>query len=324
MKAITCRRYGPPDVLRLEELPRPEPGDDEVLIRVRAVEATKGDCELRGFRFAVKWFWLPLRLVMGVRRPRRPVPGGYFAGVVERVGRAVQTLSPGDEVVGCTNLRFGAYAEYLCLPARYPLAPKPAAMSFEAAAALPLGGLNAHHFLKLAGLAAGEHLLVNGAGGSIGAYGIQIAKALGAEVTAVDRGYKADGLKTLGAEHVLDCDRDDFTAGGARFDVVFDMVPGSRYRDCLAVLKPGGRYVIGNPGLGKLLRAAWTSRFGGHRVGAAFAPETREQLEALIALVEDGRISSIVDTVHPLESAAAAHRQVEAERRVGAVVLSIP
>ena len=99
MKAITCRRYGPPGVLRLEKLPRPEPGDDEVLIRVRAVEATKGDCELRGFRFAVKWFWLPLRLVMGVRRPRRPVPGGYFAGVVERVGRAVQTLSPGDEVV---------------------------------------------------------------------------------------------------------------------------------------------------------------------------------------------------------------------------------
>ena len=324
MKAITCRSYGPPDVLRLEDLPRPQPGADDVLIRVHAVEATKGDCEIRGFRFAVKWFWLPLRLALGVRRPRRPVPGSYFAGVIEQVGANVSDFSPGEAVIGCANLRFGAYAEYLCVPGRYTLVPKPPDMGFEDAAALPLGGMNALHFLRQADVAAGSRVLINGGGGSIGAWGIQIAKALGAEVTAVDRGYKADGLRRLGADHVLDCDREDFTEGGARFDAVFDMVPGSRYRDCLSVLKPGGRYVIGNPRLAQLLRAPVTTWFGRHRVCVAFAPETREALQTLTRMFEAGAISSILDTVHGLEDAAAAHRQVEAERRVGAVVLSIP
>lgn len=324
MKAITCRTYGPPDVLQLEDLPRPQAGDDDVLIRVRAVEATKADCEMRSFRYAVRWFWLPLRLALGVRRPRQPVLGSYFSGIIDTAGRNVTGLSAGDEILGCANLRLGAYAEYLRLPGHYTLVPKPDGMSFEAAAALPLGGLNALHFLRHAGVRRGEHVLINGAGGSIGAYGIQIARAMGAEITAVDRGFKAAGLARLGADHVLDCDRDDFTEGGPRFDVVFDMVPGSRYGDCLSVLKPGGRYVIGNPRLSKLLRAPLTTRFGQHRVGVAFAPETRQALARLTAMYAAGEISSIVDSTYPLEEAAAAHRQVEAERRVGAVVLTLP
>lgn len=323
MQAITYSHYGPPEVLQLNEVPKPEPGDGDLLVRVRATEATKADCEMRAFRFGVKWFWLPMRLALGIRRPRHPVPGAYFAGEVEAVGGSVQGFRPGDRVFGSTGLRRGTYAEYLRLSARAALAPMPAGMTFAEAAAVPLGGLNALHFLRLAAVRPGDEVLINGAGGSIGAYGVQIARAMGARVTAVDRGDKEDGLRRLGADAFIDYTRRDFTRDGARYDVVFDMVPGSAYSRVIAVLKPDGRYLSGNPRIATMLRCVLTTRFSGRSARFRFAPEDRDSLAALSAMIEAGRIGSIVDTVYPLAEAVEAHRRVDAEQRVGAIVLDV-
>ena len=321
MKAITYSRYGPPDVLELAEVATPVLGDDEVRIRVRAAEATKGDCEMRSFRYSVLWFWLPLRLVLGIRRPKRQILGGYFAGEIEAVGASVSELAPGDEVFACAQLRLGGYGEYAVLPARYTIVPKPANMSFTDAAAVPLGGLNALHFMRLAKIQPGEQVAINGAGGSIGSYGVQIAKALGAEVTAVDRGDKEAGLRRFGADHFVDYEKADFTAGRT-YDVIFDMVPGSSYAACIGALRSHGRYLAGNARLSTMLRCVWTTRFTDKTARVALAGETREELRTLKEMIEAGQIGSIVDTVFPMAQAAEAHRRVEAEQRVGAIALS--
>ncbi len=323
MKAITYSRYGPPDVLELEEIEPPVPGEDEVLIHVRAAEATKADCELRSFRFSVKWFWLPLRLAVGVTRPRRRILGDYFSGVVTAVGRRVTRLAVGDEVFGSAGFRRGAYGEYLTVPEKYPVVTKPSNMSFEDAAAVPLGGLNAIHFMRLAGIQPGERVLINGAGGSIGAHAVQIAKAFGAEVTAVDSSIKERMLRRIGADRFIDYTKEHFAARGETYDVVFDMVAGSSYGQCISSLKPRGRYLKGNPRLSDMLRSAWTTRFTDKTVRVAFARETQEALDALKQLIEEGRIVSIVDRAYPMNRAAEAHRRVETEQRAGAIVLAI-
>ena len=171
MKAVVYTKYGSPDVLQLKEVEKHAPRDNEVLIKVHAAEATKTDCELRSFNFPVKWFWLPLRIAMGLIKPKKQILGGYFAGEVESVGKEVSKFKKGDQVFGTTKLRMGAYGEYVCLPASYTLVPKPYNVSFEEAAAVPLGGLNALHFLRKANIRKGEKVLVNGAGGSIGTFG---------------------------------------------------------------------------------------------------------------------------------------------------------
>ncbi len=323
MRAITYSRYGPPDVLQASEVERPAPGRGEVLVRVRAVEATKADCELRSFRFPVKWFWLPLRVALGVARPRRPVLGAYFSGVVAAVGEGATRLAVGDEVYGCTGLRFGAYAEYLTVPESHPVVRRPSTMSFEEAAAVPLGGLNALHFARLAAIRPGERVLVNGAGGSIGAHFVQLARARGAEVTAVDSARKEALLRRIGADHFVDYAREDFAARGERYDVLLDMVAGSSYRACVASLRPGGRYLKANPRLADMLRSVWTTRFTDRTVRVAFAPETQEGLDELRERIEAGEVGPIVDTAYPLEQAAEAHRRVEAEDRAGAIVLTL-
>ncbi len=156
MKAIVYTKYGPPDVLQIKEVEKPVPADDEILIKVRAAEVTKADCEMRGFNFPVKWFWLPLRIALGIIKPKRQVLGGYFAGEVESVGKDVSKFKRGGQIFGTTQLRLGAYGEYMCLPASYTLVPKPSNVSFEEAAAVPLGGLNALHFLRKANILNGE------------------------------------------------------------------------------------------------------------------------------------------------------------------------
>jgi len=323
MKAITYERYGPPQVLRLAELSTPVPGDDEVLIKVQAAEATKADCEMRSFRFSVRWFWLPLRLALGVRRPRRRVLGAYFAGEVARVGRDVTSFKAGDQVFGTSGLRLGAYGEFIAVPARATIVEKPRNMSFTDAAAVPMGGLNALHFMRLARIRPGDHVLILAAGGSIGAHAVQIAKAMGAEVTGVDHGAKADFLRRLGADHVVDYRTDDALAMAGHYDVVFDMVPGSSLMAAIRALRPGGRYLNGNPRLAVLLGAPFVRRFTSKTATCAFARETRDELLALKGMIEDGAIASIVDRVLPMSEAVEAHRLVESEARLGAIVLAI-
>ena len=323
MKAITYTRYGPPDVLALVDLRTPVPKDDEVLIRVRAAEATKADCEMRSFRFSVRWFWLPLRLVLGVWRPRRSILGAYFAGEIAAVGRNVTGFAVGDEVFGTSGLRLGAYGEFMTAPARGAIVEKPRTMSFTDAAAVPMGGLNALHFMRLARIHPGDRVLILGAGGSIGAHAVQIAKAMGAEVTGVDSGAKADLLRRLGADHVVDYTMEDALAAPGHYDVVFDMVPGRSLTAALRALKPGGRYLHGNPRLSMLIRAPFVRRFTNKSATCAFAQETREALLTLKAMVDAGAIASIVDRVLPMTEAAEAHRLVESETRRGAIVLAI-
>ncbi|MDA4847411.1 NAD(P)-dependent alcohol dehydrogenase [Hoeflea poritis] len=323
MKAITYAKYGPPEVLQLADVEKPAPGDDELLIRVRAAEATKADCELRGFKFSVNWFWLPLRIAVGITRPRRKILGGYFAGEIAAVGKDVTGFTVGDAVFGSAGLRMGAYGEFAALPSKCTIAAKPHNMSFAEAAAVPLGGLNALHFMRLAKIKDGDTVLINGAGGSIGAHAVQIARSMGAEVTAVDKAQKAEMLERLGIDHFIDYTRENFARMGKTYDVVFDMVPRSSYRACMAVLKPGGRYFTGNPRLSVMLRTVLTNRFTDKHASFAFAGETIEELDTLRQMIEDGKIVSIVDRVLPMGEAATAHRLVETEQRNGAIVLSI-
>jgi NADPH:quinone reductase-like Zn-dependent oxidoreductase len=323
MKAITYERYGPPEVMHVAEVPRPEPASGEVLIRVHASEATKADCELRAFRFAVSWFWLPLRLAMGIFRPRKKILGTYFAGKVVELGAGVTRFAVGDEVYGGLGLRMGAYGEYVAVPEDIQIVAKPVNMSFPEAAAVPLGGLNALHFLRLVDVQPGESMLINGAGGSIGLHGVQIAKAMGAEVTAVDKSLKEDLIRRTGADYFIDYTKQRFVDAGRKFDVVFDMVPNSCFGDCMQVLKEKGRYCTGNPRLLVMLRCLWMTRFSGKTARFAFARESVEELEALKAMIEAGEVRSIVDEVLPMERAAEAHRRVEDESRLGALVISI-
>ncbi len=323
MKAIVYRKYGPPEVLQFEEIEKPVPGDDEVLIKIHAAEATKADCELRSFNFAVNWFRIPLRVAMGITKPKKQVLGGYFAGVVESLGKDVSKFSQGDEVFGSTGFSFGAYGEYASLPARSTIVPKPNNMSFVEAAAVPLGGLNALHFLRKANILDGEKILINGAGGSIGTFGVQIAKSMGAEVTAVDSGIKEEMLRRIGVDHFFDYIREDFTQSGQTFDVIFDMVAGNSYSACVNSLKSGGRYLMGNPRISDMLRSVLTSRITDKTVSFAFAGETEEELLALKDMIEAGKIKSVIDRVYSPEQAAEAHHRVETEQRLGAVVINM-
>ena len=323
MKAVVYHQYGPPNVLELQEVDRPSPKDNELQIRVHAAEATKADCELRSFNFPVKWFKWPLRLAMGISKPRRPILGGYFAGEVVDLGKKVSGFSKGDQVFGCARLRMGAYAEYVCLPDHYTIVPKPRNMSYVAAAAVPLGGLNALHFLNKANIQPGEKILINGAGGSIGTLGVQIAKARGALITAVDSGIKETMLREIGADHFIDYNLEDFTKGSSKYDIILDMVAQSSYQGCVKALNPGGRYLIANPRLADMFRSVITNNSTDRRVVFEFAAEKREELIELKQLIEQGHITSVVDKVYPMDQAAEAHRRVETEQRLGSVVLSI-
>jgi NADPH:quinone reductase-like Zn-dependent oxidoreductase len=323
MKGVVYTKYGAPDVLELREVEKPTPKDDEVLIKVHAAEATKADCELRSFNFPVKWFWLPLRIAMGLIKPKKQILGGYFAGEVESVGKDVSKFKKGDQVFGTAKLRMGAYGEYLCLPASYTLVPKPYNVSFEEAAAVPLGGLNALHFLRKGNIRKGEKVLVNGAGGSIGTFGVQIAKAMGAEVTAVDSPIKEEMLRRIGADHFFDYTKEDFTKSRKTYDVIFDMVAKSSYSECVKALNPKGRYLMANPRMSDMLRSVLTSKFTDKTASFVFAGEKEEELLALKEMIEEGKIKSIVDKIYPFQQAAEAHRRVETEQRLGPVVISV-
>ena len=324
MKAIVYTQYGTPDVLQLKEVEKPTPRNDEVLIKVRAVEVTKTCCELRSFNFSVKWFSRPLRIVMGLKKPNQSILGRYFSGEIKSVGTNVSKFKVGDQVFGCaTYFGMGAYGEYLRLPVSATIVPKPNNMSFEEAAAVPIGGLNALHFMRKANIQNGDRVLINGAGGSIGSFGVQIAKVMGAEVTAVDSSNKEEMLRRIGADHFIDYQNEDFTKSSQTYDVIFDMVPQSSYSGCIKMLNPKGRYLMGNPFLVNMLRSLITSIFTDKTAIFVFAQEKEEELFTLKEMIEEGKIKSNVDRIYPMEQAAEAHRIVETEQRTGSVVISM-
>ena len=325
MKAMIWTRYGPPDVLQLQEVAKPTPKDDEVLIRIYATTVTAGDCELRGLNvpLALK---LPLRLWLGFRKPRKPILGQEIAGEVEAVGNKVTRFSKGDQVFAWTGLRLGTYAEYTCLQAFGVLALKPTTMTYEEAATLPIGGLDALYFLKKASIQCREKVVINGAGGSIGTYAIQLAKYFGAEVTAVDSTGKLDLLRSLGADHVMDYTKEDFTKSGKTYDVIFDVVGKSAFSRSIRALTSHGRYLLGNAGLSQQVRGRWMSRGSSKQIilwetrsASAYAADGK----FLTELIQAGKIHAVIDRCYPLEQTAEAHQYIETGHKQGHVVISV-
>src|SRR5438445_1638795 len=322
MKAIICTRYGPPEVLELREVEKPTPKANEVLIRVLAATVTKGDCELRSLKLPLLWKLL-LRIGFGIRAPRKKILGQELAGDIESVGHAVTLFKRGDQIFASTGLHLGAYAEYDCLPEKGLIVTRPVNMTYEEAAAVPVGGLHALQYLRKANIQSGQKVLINGAGGSIGTVAVQLAKYYGAEVTGVDSTGKLDMLRSIGADHAIDYTREDFTENGEKYDVIFDTVGKSSYSPSLKSLKETGFYLLGNPGLSQMIRAQWTSRRGSKRVVGRMELYRTEDLIFLKELIEDGRMRSVIDRRCPLEQTAYAHMYVDTGQKAGNVVITI-
>lgn len=288
MKAIVLTKNGSPDGLQLQEVEKPVPRDNEVLIRVYAATVITGDVILRRLHPLI---YIVFRL-FGIRRKR--IPGHEFAGEIEAVGSRVTRFKKGDEVFGTTTgLSVGANAEYVCLPEAWGkgvLAEKPANMTYEEAAVVPVGGLEALHFMRKANIQRGEKVLIVGAGGSIGTMGIQLARYFGAEVTGVDSTGKLDMLRSIGADHVIDYTQEDFTRNGQTYDVIFDVMGKSSFSGSIHALKPNGRYLLGgNSGPSQMLRGRWVSMTGTKKVIIGAASQRIEDLVFLKELMRQGR-----------------------------------
>ena len=322
MKAIVYRKYGPPEVLRLEEVEKPTPKDNEVLIRIVAATVTPGNCELRSFKFQL-WLWLPLRILMGLRRPRKEILGQELAGDIEAIGKDVKLFKKGDQVFASTGVRFAAYAEYICLPSKYAIAIKPRNMTYEEAAAVPTGGLNALHFIRKGNIQSREKVLINGAAENIGTFAVQLAKHYGAEVTGVDSTDKLDMLRSIGTDHVIDYTQEDFTKNGETYDVIFDVVGESSFSRSTRSLEKNGRYLLANPRLLPMARGLWTSMISSKKVIFEFASYKTEDLVFLKELIEAGKIRSVIDKRYPLEAVAEAHRYVDKGQKKGNVVITL-
>jgi len=325
MRAIVCTNYGPPEVLRLRDVRKPVPKDNEVLVRIRATTVSTADCELRRFDFA-PWIWVPMRLAFGIRRPRRRVLGQELAGDVEVVGKDVGSLRKGDRVFAATGIPLGAYAEYICLrenPQTGATATMPANLDYAEAAAVPYGGGEALSFLRKANVRSGQRILVNGAGGSFGTFAVQLAKDLGAHVTAVDSAPKLEMLRTIGADRVMDYAREDFTEGPETYDVIFDVVRGTPSARVVRRLTETGWLLMANPGFVQIVRARWAARRSRKRVSFIPSGFTSEDLAYLRDLVEAGRLHPVVDRRFPLEQMVEAHRYAETGQKLGNIVVDV-
>jgi NADPH:quinone reductase-like Zn-dependent oxidoreductase len=328
MKAIVWTKYGPPGVLKLKEVEKPIPKDNEVLIKVHAATVTAGDCEMRSLKFPI-WLSLPMRIYTGLRKPKRiTILGQELAGEIEAVGKDVKLFKKGDQVFAATGFSMGAYAEYICLPEEPKemeglLAIKPANMTYEEAAAVPTGGLNALHFLRKGNIQSGQKVLINGSGGSIGTFAVQLVKYFGAEVTGVDSTGKLDMLRSISADQVIDYTQEDFTKSGETYDVIFDVVGKSSFSGCIRSLKKEGIYLSANPGLSSSVRGLWTSMTSSKKVIVGTASYKTEDLIFLKELIEAGKITSVIDRRYPLEQIVEAHRYVEKGGKKGNVVITL-
>ena len=326
MKAIVWTRYGPPDVLQLREVETPVPKENEVQVKIHATTVTAGDCEVRSLKLPL-WLRLPMRLYVGLSSPvRLTILGQEMAGEVASVGSQVTKFKVGDPVFGAPGFGLGCYAEVICMPeagAESVLAIKPATMSFEEAAAVPFGGLEALHFLRKAKIQRGERVLINGAGGSIGTYGVQLARYYGAQVTAVDSGAKLEILRAIGANHVVDYTETDFTRSGERYDVIFDVIGKSPYGRSMQSLNPNGRYVLANPRPAHVLRGLFSSMTVDRQVIAGAAVRRTEDLLFLKELIEAGALRTVIDRTYPLAQTAEAHRYVETGQKKGNLVITV-
>lgn len=324
MRAVVYDRYGPPEVLRIKEVERPVPGDDEILIRIHSAAVTRADCATREANRRSGLFAMLLsRLVFGIRRPKQRILGSEFAGEVETPSKTVTEFGVGDHVFGSSGFRFGAHAEFVALPRSARIAHMPIGMSFEEAASVSDGGLNALWCLRQAGLRAGQAILVYGASGAIGTAGVQLAKQFGADVTAVCSTRNLDLVTSLGADQVIDYTQEDFTRNGETYDVIFDAVGKHSFSRCRGSLKSGGIY-LATDGFRNVVLTLWTSRFGDKKVIFRIPPRyTKQDVIFLKELIEMGRYRAVVDRSYPLDEVVEASRYVETEHKRGNVVLTV-
>jgi NADPH:quinone reductase-like Zn-dependent oxidoreductase len=323
VKAVVWTKYGPPDVLQLQEVEKPAPKDNEVLIRIHATSVTAGDMELRGLKVPIL-FRLPARIILGLMRPTRiKILGQELAGEIEAVGKAVKRYSVGDQVFAGTGISLGAYAEYKCLPENGVIGMKPANISYKEAAAISMGGLEALRHIRKAKLQPGQKVLIIAAGGSIGTFAAQLAKHFQAEVTALDSTGKLEMLRSIGADHVIDYTREDFTKRGETYDAIIDVASKSSFSRSKRALKQNGTFISDQLGLSQMIRGVWTSvtkrkkRVKDYRTGRA------ENLALLKELMEAGKIKTVIDRTYPLEQIVDAHRYVEAGGKKGNVIITV-
>jgi NADPH:quinone reductase-like Zn-dependent oxidoreductase len=323
MKAIVWTKYGPPEVLQYKEVAKPVPKDNEILIKIHSATVTAGDCEVRRMQVPLG-FGVLLRMIIGLTQPRRrTILGTEVAGEIDAVGKDVKLFQKGDTVFGSTGFVFGAYAEYVCVPEDAVIIKKPSTITFDEAATVSIGGLESLHFLRMANVKPGEKILINGAGGSIGTYGVQFAKHFGAEVTAVDSYGKLAMLKKIGADNVIDYKEEDFTKRDETYDIIFDVVGKSHYKRSLKILNDGGRYIIANPRFSILIRKRFTLKKGGKRIITKFADYKSEDLIFIIDLMVAGKVKSVIDKRFSLDQVPEAHRYVETGQKKGNVVITV-
>ena len=328
MKAIVWTKYGPPEVLQLKEVPKPNPKDNEVLIKIHAATVTAGDCEMRRLKFSFGLRFL-MRLFVGITRPKSvTILGQELSGEIEAVGKDEKRFKVGDQVFGSPGFKMGAYAEYICMPEKPEdsegvLVKKPANITFEEAAAVTVGGIEALHYLRSANIQNGQKVLINGAGGSIGTFGVQLAKYYGAEVTAVDSTKKLAMLRKIGADHVIDYTKEDFTKTGEIYDAIFDVVGKSPFSGSINSLSEDGYYLIANPNRSYKVQGRRTERRSNKKVILGGSGLKTEDLIFLKELIEAGKIKIIIDRRFPLEKVAEAHRYVEAGHKRGNVVITV-
>jgi NADPH:quinone reductase-like Zn-dependent oxidoreductase len=322
MRAAVHRRFGGPEVVELERIPRPVPAADELLIEVRATTVSAADHRARA-RDVPAGLLIPSSLVLGIFRPRRRVLGMDAAGVVVEVGERVEGFAPGDEVVAMLGSRFGAHAEFAILKATDAIAPKPPAMAFEDAASLVFGGITAQAYLKQIRLGAGARVLVNGASGAVGTAVVQLAKAAGAHVTGVTSAANEPFVAALGADRAIDYTTTDFVAEGATYDVIVDCVGNAPVTRVLEVVKPGGAVLLVAGNLRSIIAARGQARRHGIAVITGPGPYASEDLEHVIGLAERGALRPTIERTFPFEQIVDAHRLVDGGRKRGSVVVSV-
>jgi NADPH:quinone reductase-like Zn-dependent oxidoreductase len=317
MKAAVHDRYGPPEVLHLEDFERPVPKADEVLIKVHATTVSRTDVALRAGEPFLS------RLITGVRRPKRTILGSDVAGVVEDVGAAVTEFTIGDRVFGINPWKFGAHAEHMCMRASGPLASIPASLPFDDAAAIPDGAILALNALRPAHLHKGQTILIYGASGSIGSAGVQLSKFFGAHVTGVCLAPNVDMVRSLGVDEVINSTTDDFTKSGRTYDAILDAVGNLTFKQCRDALKPGGVY-LATDGLRNLVLSPWTARVGNKRVRFPIPPKfTKQDMVFLKSIVEAGKYRAVIDRRYPLDQVVEATTYVESKHKTGNVVLMV-